>query len=109
MSTVKEVILGGFAYSFPDATVNILLEERGLQQDAVRDVNDQDQTKAMDLTKVDLIDFLILSWKSVKELDFQFTQQDADALLAVRRRILWKWGIVDEPAESSFVDISNTH
>ena len=35
-------------------------------------------------------------------------QQDADALLAIRQRILAKWGIV-ENFDSSFVDLSNTH
>ncbi len=109
MSTVKEVIVSMMGYKFPDATVNEILAEHGLSPSETRDTSIEEQTKAMDLTRADLIDFLVLQWKSRKELDFQFTQQDADILLAIRRRILWKWGLDDTPTESSFTDLSNTH
>ena len=109
MSTVKEVILARFGYKFPDATVNEIIIEHGLAPDAPRDTENEEQTKAIDLSRADLIDFLILQWKTVKELDFQFTQQDADILLSIRKRILRKWGIDEEPSDSGFVDLSNTH
>lgn len=109
MSTVKEVIVSMMGYKFPDATVNEILAEHGIAQDATRDTLNDEQTKAMDLSRADLIDFLLTRPKSVKELDYQITQQDADALLAVRRRLLWKWGIDEDPIDSGFIDLSNSH
>lgn len=108
MSTVKEVIVSMMGYKFPDATVIELLAEHGLAADVPRDTENEEQTKAMDLTRADLIDFLITQPKTIRELDYQVTQQDADALLAIRQRILAKWGIV-ENFDSSFIDLSNTH
>ncbi|MDM1049374.1 hypothetical protein [Sphingobacterium hotanense] len=108
MSTVKEVIVSMMGYKFPDATVNEILSEHGLSPSETRDTSIEEQTKAMDLSRADLIDFLITQPKTVKELDYQLTQQDADALLAIRRGILLKWGIDEDPT-SSFTDLSNTH
>ncbi len=109
MASVKEVLVSSMGYKFPDATVITILEEHGLAEDAPRDTNDKDQTKALDLSRAGLIDFLLTQPKSVKELDYQLTQQDAAALEALRRRLLWKWGIDEEPSDSGFVDLSNTH
>lgn len=109
MASVKEVLVSSMGFKFPDATVNTILGEHGLAVDAPRDTSNQDQTKALDLSRADLIDFLLTLPKSVKELDYQLTQQDADALVAMRRRLLLKWGIDETPVESGFVDLSNTH
>src|SRR5690606_40742400 len=109
MATVKEVLKAQLGYKIPDATLDVIIAERGLQADAERDTSNEEQSRAIDLSRADAIDFLIMQPKSVKELDYQITQQDADALLAVRRRLLWKWGIDDTPEETLFVDLSNTH
>ena len=109
MSTVKEVIRAALGYQISDATVDISIQERGLNPEDTRNINNNEQTKSIDLIKADLIDFLLTLPKSVKELDYQFTQQDSDALETLRRRLLAKWGIDDTPSESSFIDISNTH
>jgi hypothetical protein len=109
MASVKEVLIASMGYKFPDATVDTILEEHGLAIDAARDTSNKEQTRALDLSRADLIDFLLTQPKSVKELDYQLTQQDATALEALRRRLLWKWGIDDTPSDSGFVDLSNTH
>ena len=109
MASVKEVLVSSMGYKFPDATVEMILEENGLNANDVRLPLDKDQTKALDLSRAGLIDFLLTQPKSVKELDYQMTQQDADALEVLRRRLLLRWGIDERPAESGFVDISNTH
>ena len=109
MSTVKEVIKASLGYDIPNATIDILIEERGLSSNDNRDKSNEEQNKSIDLVKADLIDFLLTLPKSVKELDYQITQQDADTLLSLRRRILNRWGLDDSSNESSFVDISNTH
>ncbi|MCW8314212.1 hypothetical protein K7A41_23505 [Sphingobacterium sp. InxBP1] len=109
MASVKEVLVSSMGYKFPDATVDMVLVENGLDPVAERAPQNQDQTKALDLSRVGLIDFLLTQPKSVKELDYQLTQQDATALEALRRRLLWKWGIDDQPSDSGFVDLSNTH
>jgi len=83
--------------------------ERGLNPTDERDTSDDEQSRAIDLSRADAIDFLIMQPKSVKELDYQITQQDADALLAIRRRLLWKWDEDDTPSDTLFVDLSNTH
>lgn len=105
MSTVKEVIKASLGYQIPDATVEIAIIERGLQPEEVRDTSNYEQTKGIDLIKADLIDFLLTLPKSVKELDYQITQQDAAALMDVKSRLLAKWGV----GSRSFIDISNTH
>lgn len=107
--TIKEVIKNQFGYNIPDATLLTAISERGLDPAAERITTDQAQSKGIDLSKADLIDFVITRPKTVRELDYQITQQDADALLAVRRRLLAKWGEDDEPSDSGFIDISNTH
>lgn len=109
MATVKEVILAQLGYKIPDATIEVIMMERGLNPTDERDTSDDDQSRAIDLSRADAIDFLIMQPKSVKELDYQITQQDADALLAIRRRLLWKWGEDDTPSDTLFVDLSNTH
>lgn len=109
MGTIKEVIKASLGFQIPDTTVDILIEERGLEPTATRDNSDDEQTKSIDLIKADLIDFLLTQPKSVRELDYQITQQDASALETLRRRLLVKWGVDDTPSESSFIDISNTH
>lgn len=109
MATIKEVILAQLGYKIPDATIDVIMMERGLNPTDERDTSDDDQSRAIDLSRADAIDFLIMQPKSVKELDYQITQQDADALLAIRRRLLWKWGEDDTPSDMLFVDLSNTH
>lgn len=109
MASVKEVIKGMMGYNFPDGTLDVLLTENGLNPADVRTPSDKAQTKLMDLTRASLIDFLITQPKSVRELDYQITQQDADALLAIRRRILANHGVIDEDGVSSFRDLSNMH
>lgn len=109
MATVKEVILAQLGYKIPDATIDVIMMERGLNPTDERDTSDDDQSRAIDLSRADAIDFLIMQPKSVKELDYQITQQDADALLSIRRRLLWKWGEDDTPSDTLFVDLSNTH
>ncbi len=109
MASVKEVLVSSMGYKFPDATVEMILEENGLNVNDERLPLDKDQTKALDLSRAGLIDFLLTQPKSVKELDYQMTQQDADALEVLRRRLLLRWGIDESPAGSSFIDISNTH
>lgn len=109
MATVKEVILAQLGYKIPDATIDVIMMERGLNPTDERDTSDDEQSQAIDLSRADAIDFLIMQPKSVKELDYQITQQDADALLSIRRRLLWKWGEDDIPSDTLFVDLSNTH
>lgn len=109
MASVKEVLVSSMGFKFPDATVEMMLAENGLDPVAEREPQNQDQTKALDLSRVGLIDFLLTRPKSVKELDYQLTQQDATALEALRRRLLLRWGIDETPVTSGFVDISNTH
>lgn len=109
MASVKEVLRASMGYKFPDATVTLILEEHGLAPDAPRESGNIDQTKSMDLSRAALLDFLITLPKSVRELDYQITQQDADALSDMRRRILAKWGIIEPVGDSGFVDLSNTH
>jgi len=109
MATIKEVILAQLGYKIPDATIDVIMMERGLNPTDERDTSDDEQSRAIDLSRADAIDFLIMQPKSVKELDYQITQQDADALLAIRRRLLWKWGEDDTPSDTLFVDLSNTH
>lgn len=109
MATVKEVILAQLGYKIPDATIDVIMMERGLNPTDERDTSDDEQSRAIDLSRADAIDFLIMQPKSVKELDYQITQQDADALLSIRRRLLWKWGEDDTPSDTLFVDLSNTH
>lgn len=109
MATVKEVILAQLGYKIPDATIEVIMMERGLNPTDERDTSDDEQSRAIDLSRADAIDFLIMQPKSVKELDYQITQQDADALLSIRRRLLWKWGEDDTPSDTLFVDLSNTH
>lgn len=107
--TIKEVIKSQFGYKIPDATLVTAISEQGLNADDERISSDQKQSKSIDLAKANLIDFLVTLPKTVRELDYQITQQDADALLAVRRRLLAKWGEDDSPDQSSFRDLSNTH
>lgn len=109
MATVKEVILAQLGYKIPDSTIEVIMMERGLNPTDERDTSNDDQSRAIDLSRADAIDFLIMQPKSVKELDYQITQQDADALLSIRRRLLWKWGEDDTPSDTLFVDLSNTH
>lgn len=109
MASVKEVLVSSMGYKFPDATVDMILVENGMDPVAEREPQNQDQTKALDLSRAGLIDFLLTLPKSVKELDYQMTQQDADALEALRRRLLLRWGIDESPSDSGFVDLSNTH
>ena|SRR5690606_27609334 len=109
MATIKEVILAQLGYKIPDATIDVIMMERGLNPTDERDTSDDEQSRAIDLSRADAIDFLIMQPKSVKELDYQITQQDADALLAIRRRLLWKWDEDDTPSDTLFVDLSNTH
>ena len=109
MATVKEVILAQLGYKIPDATIDVIMMERGLNPTDERDTSDDEQSRAIDLSRADAIDFLIMQPKSVKELDYQITQQDADALLSIRRRLLWKCGEDDTPSDTLFVDLSNTH
>lgn len=107
--TIKEVIKSQFGYKIPDVTLNTAIAEQGLNSDDERIPTSIEQNKGIDLAKADLLDFLITLPKTVRELDYQITQQDADALLHMRRRLLAKWGEDDTPEESRFVDISNTH
>ena len=109
MATVKEVTLAQLGYKIPDATIDVIMMERGLNPTDERDTSDDEQSRAIDLSRADAIDFLIMQPKSVKELDYQITQQGADALLSIRRRLLWKWGEDDTPSDTLFVDLSNTH
>lgn len=109
MASVKEVIVSMIGYKIPDATVDNIIKEHGLNPSDVRDTAIEEQTKAMDLSRAGLIDFLITLPKTVRELDYQVTQQDADALADVRRRILAKHGIVEDGGVGGFTDISNTH
>lgn len=108
MASVKEVVKLMMGYNIPDATLDVAFTENGLSPGDERTPSDKAQTKSMDLTRASLIDFLITQPKSIRELDYQITQQDADALLAVRRRILANHGIVEDDY-SSFQDLSNTH
>jgi len=109
MASVKEVLISSMGYKFTDATVETVLVENGLNANDVRLPLDKDQTKALDLSRVGLIDFLLTLPKSVKELDFQMTQQDAEALENLRRRLLLRYGIDEVTSDSGFIDISNTH
>lgn len=109
MASVKEVLTASMGYKFPNATIEMALTENGLNPNDERDANDGDQNKAMDMSRASLIDFLITLPKSVRELDYQITQQDVDALLSMRKRLLSKWGASEPSGESSFVDLTNTH
>lgn len=109
MASVKEVIVSMVGYKVPDATVDNIIKEHGLDPSDTRVVSDVEQTKAMDLSRAGLFDFLITLPKTVRELDYQVTQQDADALSDLRKRILAKWGIIEGNSDSSFIDLSNTH
>ena len=108
MVSVKEVIVSRIGYKIPDATVDNIIKEHGLDPEDTRVVSNNEQTKAMDLSRADLIDFLITLPKTIRELDYQITQQDASALNDVRNRILGNYGLADN-VDSGFVDISNTH
>lgn len=108
MVSVKEVIVSRIGYKIPDATVDNIIKEHGLNPSDTRVVSNKEQTKAMDLSRADLIDFLITLPKSVRELDYQITQQDAASLADVRNRILAIYGI-SQQIDSGFVDLSNTH
>lgn len=111
MASVKEVLLRRFSKGvIPNELAEDRLEEHGLNPEDPRVVNNKEQAKNIDLTQASLIDFLISLPSQVRQFDYQITQQDAEALSDVRRRILSKWGITDKDGEESgFKDISNTH
>jgi len=109
MASIKEVIVSMIGYKIPDATVENIIKEHGLDPGDARVVSNSEQTKAMDLSRAGIIDFLITLPKTVRELDYQVTQQDADALADLRKRILTRHGILEDSGLRSFTDISNTH
>lgn len=51
--------------------------------------------KELDLAFAGLILFLSTQAKSIRELDWQITQQDIGDLLKVRSSLLAKWGVSD--------------
>lgn len=102
--TIREVLVSKLGVKVPDSTVESVLIERELDGDVEFDVSKQ---KSVDLATADLLLFVITQPKSVRELDYLLTQQDADALLKLRKMLLAKWGEEDPDIEGSFQNLSD--
>lgn len=102
--TVREVLVSKLGVKIPSNTVESVLIEHELNGDSEFDVSKQ---KSVDLATADLLLFVITRPKAVRELDYLLTQQDADALLKLRKMLLAKWGEEDPDIEGSFQNLSN--
>ncbi len=102
--TIREVLVSKLGVKVPDSTVESVLIERELDGDVEFDVSKQ---KSVDLATADLLLFVITQPKSVRELDYLLTKQDADALLKLRKMLLAKWGEEDPDIEGSFQNLSD--
>ncbi|MFD1770876.1 DUF6706 family protein [Sphingobacterium suaedae] len=94
--TNREVLKAKIAQPVPEGTIDLVLIEQGVLPDNQFDPSLEDDRKGMDLAQAGLIFWFCTNRKSVKELDFQFTQHDIDDLLKIRRVLLNRWGVPDE-------------
>lgn len=110
MATNREVLQSKVSQRVPQVTLDTVLAERGLNPSGDYDPQVEEQRKAMDLSHADVILYLCTLPKSVKELDYQLTQHDIDALLRLRTGLLDKW---EEPdtfgVAAKITDISDLH
>lgn len=97
--TNREALKAKIGQPIPQATIDLELVEQDLQPESEYNPKDEDNRKGMDLAQAGLIFRMCTSRKSVKELDFQFSQHDIDDLLKLRRVLLARWGVADELAE----------
>ncbi len=97
--TNREALKAEIAQPVPVAKIDLELMKRGLDPEAVFDPLTEENLKGVDLAQAGLICWICTNRKSVKELDFQFTQHDIDDLLKLRLVLLNRWGEPDELAE----------
>lgn len=94
--TNREALSIKIAQPVPSDTIDLNLFEQNLQPESEYDPTSEINRKGIDLALAGLILFVCFQPKSVKELDYQITQQEAKDLLAIRSGLLKKWDVEDE-------------
>ncbi len=92
----KEALQNEFGQKVPDGVLSTQLIKAGLNPDDEFDPTTGENSKMMDLALAGLLFWICTSRKSIKELDFQVTQNDVDDWLKLRSILLKRWGVPDE-------------
>ncbi|QEL01571.1 hypothetical protein FKG96_12390 [Olivibacter sp. LS-1] len=93
----------------PQDTIDLNLVEQKLNPESEFDPENKENVKGIDLALAGVIWFILLSPKSVRELDYQLTQQDADDLLNIRKALRKKHGLEDDMYDGPVItDLSDT-
>lgn len=108
--TNREALSSKISQHVPQETIDLVIAERGLIPGDQYNPTERENRKAMDLSLADIMLFLCTQPHSVRELDYQLTQQDVDNLLRLRGGLLAKWEEPDEfGTAAQITDISDLH
>lgn len=94
--TNQEALLSKINISLRPTSVETALLEQSLAPGDEYNPKEKGNVRGIDLALAALILVVSLSPKSVKELDYQITQQDVDQLLKLRAGLLKRHGVDDE-------------
>ncbi|MDM8174782.1 hypothetical protein QT327_10505 [Olivibacter sp. 47] len=94
--TNREALKSKIAQPVPEDTIDLNLIEQNLQPDSEYDPSSDINRKGIDLALAGLILFVCFQPKSVRELDYQITQQDVSDLLRLRSGLLARWNEEDD-------------
>ncbi|WP_312190210.1 DUF6706 family protein [Sphingobacterium sp.] len=92
----KEALQFEFGQKVPDGVLSTQLIKAGLNPENDFDPTTGENSKMMDLALAGLLFWICTNRKSIKELDFQVTQNDVDDWLKLRSILLKRWGVPDE-------------
>ncbi len=92
----KEALQFEFGQKVPDGVLSTQLIKAGLDPEHDFDPTTEENSKKMDLALAGLLFWICTSRKSIKELDFQVTQNDVDDWLKLRSVLLKRWDVPNE-------------
>lgn len=96
---IREALKAKVSIPAKQNTIDLILTENGLVPEDEYNPADETARRNMDLSQAGLILWICTNPKSVKELDYQITQQDISDLLILRAGILKRWGVDYEFAD----------
>lgn len=95
----KEALQNEFGQRIPEGVLSVQLVKAGLNPENDFDPNVEGNAKKMDLALAGLLFWICTNRKSIKELDFQVTQNDVSEWLKLRSILLKRWDVPDELAD----------
>lgn len=107
--TIKEVVKSKLWIDVPDSAINVAIIEAEASPDDEYGPS-KEVLKAVDMALASVILVLLTKPKTITQLDFTITMQDAKTLAQLRRSLLAKWGeedFFDDSGVGEVRDLSN--